>query len=269
MCGISECCIFPSFNVPFPASESAAVDQKRKQFRNLCFTKWAFIELLAEDESTLSLVFSKFAKLDAMEFKSVDTNIEERLQLEEELLQIAAFRLDRQAMPVHGKHRSIFRTISKLKSLHNQLDGSQHFRAHPIRDVKNSTRDRAASKVGVDLTSFRDEHDRRIRSVGRTGCNQLVYTRLYTISGCVPKSILLWRCQGTCDSRSVPEWDAASSMVASVENCNCCSAGLLKSRTTVFVCPNRRRGNITRTVTWPFRCSCRPCSSVPTIQRVG
>ncbi|BFY98676.1 hypothetical protein BsWGS_01716 [Bradybaena similaris] len=93
-------------------------------------------------------------------------------------------------------------------------------------------------------------------------CNHVIETKLITLPGCVAKSVVVTRCQGNCQSSSVPAWDEGTQTLRQTEHCTCCSAHVIRFRTLRFHCPSRTEGAILITMGFPFQCACRPCVSV-------
>lgn len=96
-------------------------------------------------------------------------------------------------------------------------------------------------------------------------CNHVIETKLITLPGCVPKSVLVTRCRGNCQSSSVPAFDEGTQTIRQTEHCTCCSAHVIRFRTLRFHCPSRAEGVIVITMGFPFQCACRPCVSVPEV----
>ncbi|XP_005096533.3 neuroblastoma suppressor of tumorigenicity 1-like [Aplysia californica] len=96
-------------------------------------------------------------------------------------------------------------------------------------------------------------------------CRHRIETTLIAVPGCVPKSLLITRCQGSCHSRSVPEFDTDRQEVRHVEHCSCCKPMVMKFRAVRFTCPRRRQRFFVKRFGFPFRCACRPCANVPEV----
>ena len=234
-CGVVECCRYSALlersRSPFSQKLFSA---KELQLKNICITKWTFSEMLEGDGALKFDALRKIDKFISLEKESAYRNIKERLQLAFDLKQIA-----------HG--------IVKSQSLPSSQEGT------PYLESENDS-------VRIKRSSVRRRRRRRHRMAPRSAnanCQMRVGTVLVSYSPyCYSKSIFIWYCTGTCNSRSVPQYYDAINNVRSVEHCTCCSAGTMKYKSLVFTCTG---GNIQRTVAWPFDCACRPCSSVPNL----
>lgn len=98
-----------------------------------------------------------------------------------------------------------------------------------------------------------------------SGCQHRIETKLISLSGCARKSILFLTCQGTCHSRSVPQWIENDGEVQQIEYCTCCSSFSMRFRNITFECPGRPVPRHVVRIGFPFQCACRPCANVPEI----
>ena len=228
-CGIVECCLsLPSQRWSRQRLYDKLSATKEHQIRNMCFAKWAYREML---EGNDELRYEAMQKLDRL------------MLLEKESSQIY--------------RRTVTRLARDLKNIANGIVGSRSL----FRRLPHQT---SGGDYVLKRSSVEKDHHVTSRSANNARCRMIMSTVLVTYAPhCAPKSIIIWYCQGTCQSRSVPQYYEAISNTRSVESCTCCSARSLRVRTLSFRCAG---GNILRQMAWPFDCSCRPCSSVPSIE---
>ncbi|GFS06012.1 hypothetical protein ElyMa_004696400 [Elysia marginata] len=238
-CDIVECC-----------RNSSSVTNAQKSFSkrqpalnihhltNMCFAKWAYSEMLEDNHRLRSEAIQKMDKLMILERQSSGVKTRQKLKLAHDLKKIA-----------NGIVRSV--------ALRSTLADEQY----------PSLEKKTVFKRSTIARTRRRQQQMTLRSVTASRCQMRMATVLARYApNCVAKSILIWYCQGTCTSRSVPQYNSAISNVRSVEDCTCCSARTMRFRTLTFQCPGR---SVPRRVAWPFDCSCRPCSSVPTMEETS
>ncbi|KAK7109247.1 hypothetical protein V1264_013322 [Littorina saxatilis] len=90
-------------------------------------------------------------------------------------------------------------------------------------------------------------------------CQQLEVVKVLQPPDCVRRVVRSQSCQGTCHSRSVPQWDVERQELRRVAYCTCCKPHSMTYRRIRFRCPGRDK-NLVIHVGVATQCACRPCS---------
>ncbi|KAK0041333.1 neuroblastoma suppressor of tumorigenicity 1 [Biomphalaria pfeifferi] len=134
------------------------------------------------------------------------------------------------------------------------------------------------AKVKPDFTSGTDNNKKKnvldsLEGVtaklvqGSKSCSLRLETSVLAVPGCIPKSVVITRCHGSCPSRSVPEWRVDS--LYYVDKCTCCMPLQYRIKKFDLECPSKKKGQATVrrvNLAYPFKCMCRPCENVPDIK---
>ncbi|XP_013096675.2 uncharacterized protein LOC106079946 [Biomphalaria glabrata] len=134
------------------------------------------------------------------------------------------------------------------------------------------------AKVKPDFTSGADNNKKKsaldsLEGVmakfvqGSKSCSFRLETSVLAVPGCIPKSVVITRCHGSCPSRSVPEWRVDS--LYYVDKCTCCMPLQYRIKKFDLECPAKNKGQATVrrvNLAYPFKCMCRPCENVPDIK---
>lgn len=92
-------------------------------------------------------------------------------------------------------------------------------------------------------------------------CHQKEIVSILRPQGCVARVVRSSACEGTCHSRSVPQWDVERQELRRVTYCTCCKPHRLSYKRIRFRCQaSGERNQVVFYLGVAAQCACRPCS---------
>lgn len=99
-------------------------------------------------------------------------------------------------------------------------------------------------------------------------CRQKEIVNILRPRGCVARLIHSSACEGTCHSRSVPQWDVDRQELRRVTYCTCCKPHQLSYKRIRFRCAGGEQSQPVFYLGVATQCACRPCSDAdPRLQQ--